>query len=261
MQALAPPGTNIIRERVSSASRKITQHFTDSPCLEREINYTVKMRGFANNHIIPGTHNVIVGETSDKDVHMFSLPHETPWEWSFSTDQECNVSLYTDGTDPEHCQGTWRFMPSREQSQWIGRSANVDRKFTLVKQDTSEGKESGIKDNDNTGLVLFKVMPIVNYDTEEYRKSQLNDDGLVKCRRKKTRSANKYSVAGTAYGEHSTQTFTTAKPKKTINASHLETSFLLSCLETPSPRTSKYDSAYGKNPEPPTRSTRNHFNF
>ena len=248
----------ITRERVLSSKKENFQLFVQNG-VEREINWSVEIKGFAVAGYeymgsVAGTERMIPAQ----GVWGYALPHETPYGLRIASDYECNAEIFIDGMDSSHSQGLFRIMPG--VSSWIMRPQSQAKAFTLLGVGTKEGVEAGVKDDEHAGRVTVKLCPIVFEDTEEYRRLKAQDqvedqvvpevvsdittrsmdDGEVKCRkRKKTRGG--YSAAGTGLGDSVSQRFHSAEQKRVVKScDHLQMSCVLMCKE----KVAKYSPVY-----------------
>lgn len=91
-----------------------------------------------------------------KNGHVYySLPHRKEYEVKMtnSSDSRVNVILKIDG----EVMGKWRINARSEII--IERPAHSNRKFTFVKETSSEGRMAGVKPNDKNGLIEVTFIP------------------------------------------------------------------------------------------------------
>jgi hypothetical protein len=241
----------ITRECVLSSKKENFQLFVQNG-VEREINWSVEIKGFAvagyeNLGSVRGTERMIPAQ----GVWGYALPHETPYGLRIASDYECNAEIFIDGMDASHSQGLFRIMPG--VSSWIMRPQSQAKAFTLLGVGTKEGEEAGVKDDEHAGRVIVKLWPIVFEDTEEYRRLKAEDqvedqvvpvrsmdDGEVKYR-KRSRTRGGYSAAGTGLGDSVAQRFHRAEQKRVVKScDHLQMSCVLMCKE----KVAKYSPVY-----------------
>lgn len=277
----APVGTNLVRTNMPKTTREQTHQFVLPGGRIQSFTWSVSIKGIddpdkgnmGNN--VPGTETIIVGKNPYHDNYMYALPHKTHYGFSVKSTWESDVDVFVDGTNPENLIGTWRITP--KSNAWIWRSANVDRALVLLKADSKEGTGAGIKNDEYSGTIIFKMKPIVEEDTEAYQEmmrqqhaeaDNCDDDGVAKCRKKKRRSVNNmntestsvrgFSAAGTAFGKKVNQTFSSAVIKRHINNyDHLQMNYVLVVDNTP--KKEEFSCAYGHHMKPVPLTKRSDF--
>ena len=219
----APVGSQLVHENCVSCKVMQTQTYFDNGKV-LSFDWGAEIKGWKGARNVMGTKTTIVGKTPYLNKTMFALPNESEYWIRFYTDHEMDVEIFTNGIDEEHSQGVFRIMSG--VSNWIKRSANVDREFMLFKPDSDLGKSAGIKNDEYSGVVMFKAMPITEKDTNEYKSNEYKSNEY---------KSNEYKSNETSVSD--------VVKYRIKNYEHLIISVLLTVSDEPE---TKYSSAYGQ---------------
>jgi hypothetical protein len=167
--------------------------------------------------------------------HYYALNHESEYKIELNNHNKtrCDVEVNIDGERV----GSWRI--NAFSSVIIERPANVNRKFTFLREASYEAKMTGITDGKNeNGLISVVFKPEINYDCFASQNEFLSYNGDYDCFASQNEflsyngdydsninkcSLKNYSSGATVLGNRSNQNFTSTSAFDEYDTSKITT--------------------------------------